>query len=198
MSNRLEISYRPLADLVPYARNSRTHSNAQVEQIAASIREFGFTNPVLIDADGGIIAGHGRVMAAQILSMTEVPCIILIHLTEVQRRAYVIADNNLPLNSGWDEGLLKVELKFLNDSDLGIDVLGFSDEFLTDLFGDGKMKKSFDRGSMDDDGEPELQNPGRYPITMILDEDEFFRWDELKQKKGMSDKRLLFFLMEGK
>lgn len=95
--------------LIPYARNSRTHSDAQVAQIAASIKEFGFTNPVLIDGEGGIIAGHGRVIAARKLGLSEVPCIRLEHLTEAQKRAYVIADNRLALNSGWDTEMLKVE-----------------------------------------------------------------------------------------
>ena len=88
--------------LNPYARNSRTHSDAQIAQIAASVREYGFTNPVLIDADGGIIAGHGRVMAARALGMADVPCIRLAHLTDAQKRAYIIADNRLALNAGWD------------------------------------------------------------------------------------------------
>ena len=109
--------------LIPYARNSRTHSGAQVAQIAASIREFGFTNPVLIDGDGGIIAGHGRVMAARLLGLSEVPCIRLAYLSETQRRAYVILDNRLPLNAAWDEQLLSLELNDLQaaDFDLALD-----------------------------------------------------------------------------
>ena len=98
-----QIEMMSVADLVPYAKNSRVHDDAQVAQIAASIREFGFTNPVLIDAQGGIIAGHGRVLAARKLKLDTVPCIMLDHLTDTQRRAYVIADNKLALNSGWDE-----------------------------------------------------------------------------------------------
>ena len=112
-------------DLVPYARNSRTHSDAQVAQIAASIKEFGFTNPVLIDADGGIIAGHGRVLAARVLKLDSVPCIRLSHLTETQKRAYVIADNNLALNAGWDEELLALELGELNAADFDMALIGF-------------------------------------------------------------------------
>ena len=100
--------------LIPYARNSRTHSDAQVAQIAVSIREFGFTNPVLVDADGGIIAGHGRVMAARKLKLDSVPCIRLSHLTDTQKRAYVIADNKLALNSGWDEEMLRLEMADLH------------------------------------------------------------------------------------
>lgn len=109
----MKIETMAIDALIPYARNSRTHSGEQVAQIAASIREFGFTNPVLIDADGGIIAGHGRVMAARRLSMTEVPCIRLGHLSEAQRRAYVIADNNIALNAGWDDAMLDAEMDYL-------------------------------------------------------------------------------------
>ena len=115
----------PINDLVPYARNSRTHSDAQVAQIAASIKEFGFTNPVLIDADGGIIAGHGRVLAARVLKLDSVPCIRLSHLTETQKRAYVIADNKLALNAGWDSEMLRLELGELNSDEFNMDLLGF-------------------------------------------------------------------------
>lgn len=106
--------------LIPYARNSRTHSESQVAQIAASIREFGFTNPVLIDAEGGIIAGHGRVMGARQLGLAEVPCLRLAHLSEAQRRAYVIADNKLAMNAGWNEEMLALELRELMEG--GYDV----------------------------------------------------------------------------
>jgi ParB-like chromosome segregation protein Spo0J len=114
-----------IADLIPYARNSRTHSDAQVAQIAASIKEFGWTNPVLIDAGGGIIAGHGRVLAARKLGMTDVPCIRLDHLTDTQRRAYVIADNKLALNSGWDDEMLSLELGDLHSEAFDMALLGF-------------------------------------------------------------------------
>ena len=113
-------------DLVPYARNSRTHSDAQVAQIAASIKEFGFTNPVLIDADGGIIAGHGRVLAARVLKLDNVPCLRLSHLTDTQKRAYVIADNKLALNAGWDMEMLALELGELNGNAFNMDLLGFN------------------------------------------------------------------------
>ena len=114
--------------LIPYARNSRSHSESQVAQIAGSIREFGFTNPVLIDADNGIIAGHGRVMAAGVLGLASVPCIRLAHLTETQRRAYIIADNKLALNAGWDEEMLGLELADLREDDFDLGLLGFSDD----------------------------------------------------------------------
>src|SRR5450631_4873851 len=104
----------PIAALVPYARNARTHSDAQVAQIAASIREFGFTNPILVDGERGVIAGHGRLLAARKLGMTEVPTIELGHLTPAQKRAYVLADNRLALSAGWDADMLRVEFSDLN------------------------------------------------------------------------------------
>jgi ParB family transcriptional regulator, chromosome partitioning protein len=115
----------PVETLIPYARNARTHSEAQVAQIAASIREFGFCNPVLIDKDGGIIAGHGRVLAAQRLGLKVVPTITLGHLSETQKRAYILADNKLALNAGWDDEMLKVELESLHEADFNMDLLGF-------------------------------------------------------------------------
>lgn len=126
----LEIEYVATDDLIPYFNNSRTHSESQVKQIAASIREFGFTNPILIDEEQTIIAGHGRVMAAEVLSMSTVPCIRLSGLSEAQRKAYVIADNNLALNSGWNIELLRVEIEELERLDFDIPLLGFDDDFM--------------------------------------------------------------------
>ena len=116
---------RKVEDLIPYARNSRTHSDAQVAQIAASIREFGWTNPVLVDGENGIIAGHGRVLAARKMGMAEVPCIELAHLSEAQKKAYIIADNKLALNAGWDNELLALELGELHAADFDMALLGF-------------------------------------------------------------------------
>lgn len=121
--------------LLPYARNSRTHSEEQVYQIAQSIQEFGFTNPVLVDAAGGIVAGHGRVMAAQHLGMAEVPTICVGWLSESQRRAYVIADNQLALNAGWDADVLSAELLDLQAIGFDLDLLGFDDDALAGLLG---------------------------------------------------------------
>lgn len=128
-----EISWRDIGDLLPYARNSRTHSDAQVAQIAASIREFGWTNPILVDPDGTIIAGHGRVMAARKLGEKRVPVITLGHLTDAQKRAYVIADNQLALNAGWDADMLKVEIAELADAEFDLSLLGFDDKMLASL-----------------------------------------------------------------
>jgi DNA modification methylase len=132
----MKIEKVKLEKLIPYARNSRTHSDQQVAQVAASIREFGFTNPVLIDSEDGIIAGHGRVMAARKLEMTEVPCIRLGHLTETQKRAYIIADNKLALNSGWDDEMLGLELADLREADFDLDLIGFDAGEIEDLFPD--------------------------------------------------------------
>jgi len=128
VGNNLE--YIALEAIIPYARNSRTHSDAQVAQIAASIREFGFTNPILIDQDDGIIAGHGRTMAARKLGLKDVPCIRLLNLTDAQKKAYVIADNNLALNAGWDIDMLKVEIDGLNELNFDIGVLGLGDDLM--------------------------------------------------------------------
>lgn len=125
-----------IESLIPYVNNSRTHSDEQVAQIAASIKEFGFTNPVLIDGEGGIIAGHGRVMAARKLNLNEVPCIVLSHLSEAQKKAYIIADNQLPLNAGWDLDMLRVEIENLQEMDFDLDLLGFDGDMMDSLFND--------------------------------------------------------------
>lgn len=121
----LQIEQRLVAELIPYVSNSRTHSDAQVAQIAASIKEFGWTNPILIDGDNTIIAGHGRLLAARKLGMEEVPAIILDHLTKAQQRALVIADNQLALNAGWDFELLENEIRALDDDEFDLALLGF-------------------------------------------------------------------------
>lgn len=131
----LAVTYRALDDLVPYARNARTHSDEQVAQIAASIREFGWTNPILIGADGSVIAGHGRLMAARKLGMDKVPTISLGDMTDAQRRAYVLADNRLAENAGWDNDLLKIELADLHGAGFDLGLLGFSTSELSSLLG---------------------------------------------------------------
>lgn len=125
-------TYRDIADLVPYKNNARTHSAEQVEKIADSIREFGFINPVLVDADNGIIAGHGRVEAAKLIGMTEVPTLLIDHLTETQKRAYIIADNRLAEDAGWDDEILRMELIELDSMDFNIELTGFDMGFIED------------------------------------------------------------------
>ena len=133
----LEIKYLPVADLIPYARNSRTHTPEQVAQIASSIKEFGFTNPVLIDSEKGIIAGHGRVMGAQKLGLKEVPTIEVTGWTDAQKRAYIIADNKLALNAGWDNDLLKLEIEELQGGaeNFDLSLTGFSQSELENILG---------------------------------------------------------------
>jgi DNA modification methylase len=146
----LQIAWRPLGELIPYVRNPRSHSDAQVAQIAGSIREFGWTNPVLVDGANGIIAGHGRVLAARKLGLERVPVIELAHLSQAQKRAYVLADNQLALNAGWDEALLKLELADLSELGFDFGLIGFSDGELERLLA-GETA-----GLTDDDDAPAL------------------------------------------
>lgn len=142
--------------LIPYARNSRTHNEEQITQIAASINEWGFTNPILKDEENNILAGHGRLLAAQKLKLEKVPCITATGWTEAQKKAYVIADNKLALNAGWDESLLKIEIKELTeDLKFNIDLIGFSVDELSNLFFD----PDFDAGSEDDQGKLDELDP---------------------------------------
>ena len=129
----MQIEKRQLSELIPYINNSRKHSDDQVTQIAASIKEFGWTNPILVDGDNGIIAGHGRIMAAKKLNMTEVPVIELAHLSKEQRKALIIADNKLALNSDWDSNLLAIELKDLQDLGFDLNLTGFNADELANL-----------------------------------------------------------------
>ncbi len=131
---------RKVEDLIPYARNSRTHSDAQVAQIAASVREFGWTNPVLVDGENGIIAGHGRVLAARKLGMEEVPCIELAGLSDTQRRAYIIADNKLALNAGWDDELLAIEFAEIAELGFDLELTGFSLDEIASIFDDSEQE----------------------------------------------------------
>ena len=153
-----QIEYVETAKLVPYARNSRTHSDEQVAQICASIKEFGFTNPVLIDDEGVIIAGHGRTMAAQRLDMKEVPCLRLGYLTDAQKKAYVIADNKLALNAGWDDEMLAIELKELNAEDFDLSLTGFDDDELAAL-----LAEAVEEGLTDEDSVPDAPET---PVTV--------------------------------
>jgi DNA modification methylase len=150
----LKITYLKRDSLIPYVNNSRTHDNNQVKQIASSIKEFGFTNPVLIDENNGIIAGHGRLLAADLLGLDEVPTITLEGLSEAQRKAYVIADNQLALNAGWDLDSLKVEIDRLTELDFDVDLLGFDDDFLSSLLDEPT------EGLTDEDAVPDApENP---------------------------------------
>jgi DNA modification methylase len=148
----LQIEQWPVDRLLPYIRNARTHSDEQVAQVAASIVEFGWTNPILVGADGVIIAGHARLAAARKLRMAEVPVIVLDHLSETQRRALVLADNRLALSAGWDEQMLRVELDALQDDGFDLDLVGFSDEELEEILRDPEETRE---GLTDEDAVPD-------------------------------------------
>lgn len=156
-----KIETRLVADLIPYAANSRTHSDAQVAQIAASIKEFGWTNPILVAGDDTIIAGHGRLMAARKLALVEVPVIVLDHLSKSQQRALVIADNQLALNAGWNMDMLKAEIEDLQLDDFDLNILGFDDKFL-----DGLLEPEPTAGLTDEDAVPEVPET---PKTVLGD-----------------------------
>ena len=147
-----KIEQWPTAKLVPYARNARTHSEAQIAQIAASIAEFGFTNPLLSGSDGVIVAGHGRLAAAQKLGLTMVPVVVLDHLTPTQRRALVIADNRIAENAGWDEAMLQVELAALQDDDFDLTLTGFDADALAELLAG---EETTTEGQSDEDAVPD-------------------------------------------
>ena len=153
-----KVERRSVDALVPYARNARTHSDEQVAQIAASIREWGWTTPILVDEDGGIIAGHGRVMAARKLSIDEVPVMVATGWTDAQRRAYVLADNQLALNAGWDTELLKVEIQGLDGDGFDLALLGFGDDALAGLLAEEPTE-----GLTDEDAVPEAPE---VPVTV--------------------------------
>lgn len=147
----MEIKQVAVEKLIPYVRNSRTHSDAQVAQIAASIKEFGWTNPILVDGTNGIIAGHGRLLAARKLGQTEVPVIELAHMTESQKKAYVIADNQLAMNAGWDTSMLTLELSDLKEAGFSLDILGFDPKELDNLLEPEQVD-----GLTDEDAVPDI------------------------------------------
>ena len=157
----LSIAYRSVKELIPYVRNSRTHSDEQVIQIASSIKEFGFTNPILIDDQLGIIAGHGRLLAAKKLNISDVPTITLSNLSEAQKKAYVIADNKLALNAGWDIAMLQIEIEELKELDFNLDLLGFNEKELEDIFPEKETE-----GLTDEDAVPETPDE---PVTKLGD-----------------------------
>lgn len=161
--SRLQVQIWSIDRLLPYVRNARTHSEEQVAQVAASIREFGWTNPIIVAGDGVIIAGHARLAAARKLKMTEVPVIVLDHLTEAQRRALVLADNRLALNAGWDEEMLRIELASLQEDGFDLDIVGFTDEELEELLRDPEETRD---GLTDEDAVPAEQEDA---VTVLGD-----------------------------
>lgn len=165
MTEKLKVSYRRIEDLIPYARNARTHSDDQVARIAGSIKEFGWTNPILVDGENGIIAGHGRLAAARKLGMSEVPVIELDGLSDVQKRAYIIADNKMALDAGWDDELLKIEFEDLKIEGYNLDLTGFSEVEI------GNVLNGWDSDipELDADDEPDT---GSRIVLKIAAEDE--------------------------
>ncbi len=159
----LEIRYMATADLLPYARNARTHSDVQINQIASSIKEFGFNNPILVDGENQIIAGHGRLFACDKLGITEVPTVCLDHLSDTQKRAYILADNQLALKAGWDEELLKLEIQELQGLDFDISIAGFDAEDLAGIFPVELQNNE------EDDEADEVPEPPSEPITKLGD-----------------------------
>lgn len=156
---KTEFVRMPVDRLIPYARNARTHNDRQIEKVAKSIKEFGFLNPVIISADGGIIAGHCRVMAAKRIGLEEVPCIKEDFLTEAQKRAYILADNKLALDAGWDEELLALELSELKDCGLDIELTGFDLAEVEELLREDESK-DFDEGGASDSTDEQKTKDG--------------------------------------
>ena len=159
LAHRIEVW--PVDRLKPYERNARTHSPEQVAKIAASLAEFGFVNPVLVDSSDGIIAGHGRMMAARSLGLTDVPVIVLDHLTDAQRRAYILADNKLAELAGWDVEILRDEIAWLDNDGADLLAAGFSDDELTEFLGDGILPDGMKEA---DPAAPQLGAPDTAPV----------------------------------
>ena len=154
MKTTTEMKLVPVTKLVPYVNNARTHSPEQINKLRSSLREFGFINPVIIDRDFGVIAGHGRILAAKEEGITEVPCVFADHLTEAQKKAYILADNRMAMDAGWDEELLRVEIEALQAEAFDLALTGFDEKELSKLFDDGK-----DAEEDDFDVDAELQKP---------------------------------------
>lgn len=189
---KLKIVYRPLKDLIPYARNSRTHNSSQIAQIAASIKEFGFTNPILTDGSNGIIAGHGRFEAAFLLAMHEVPTIDLAHLTESQKRAYVIADNKIALNSDWNEQMLALEIGDLRDAGFDIKLLAFDDSELTEAIDENANETSnYSQNINAPTYEPTEEKPD---VTELFNDEKAMDLIESIKQSKLSDKEKQFLM----
>ena len=165
----MQVQQYKVEDLIPYVNNSRTHSDAQVAQIAASIKEFGWTNPILVDGEKGIIAGHGRLLAARKLGMGKVPVIELTHLSEAQKKALVIADNKLALNSDWDEELLKIEFQDLLEGGFNINLTGFDETTVEDYLNE----EDVDLGLLPEEKLDNFLNGDTKILRLAYDDQEF-------------------------
>jgi ParB-like chromosome segregation protein Spo0J len=183
----VKITQKKVDNLIPYINNSRTHSDEQVAQIAASIKEFGWTNPILVDGDNSIIAGHGRLMAARKLGYKEVPTIELKDLTETQKKAYIIADNRLALNAGWDNEMLTIELNELLADGFALEMLGFDAGIVEQLL----MGETADLGLLPEEKLDNFLNGDTKILRLAYDEQEFSQitdaLQQLQQKTGVDD-----------
>ncbi|MFN3349076.1 ParB/Srx family N-terminal domain-containing protein [Pseudorhodoplanes sp.] len=185
----MNVETRPIDCLIPYVRNARTHSEDQVAQIAASIAEFGFTNPILIGTDDVVIAGHGRLLAAKLLGLSEVPVIVLDHLSDAQRRALVIADNRIAENAGWDEAMLRAELAALRESDFDLGVLGFSDTDLGRILDSIGAAASLGSEVADDVGSHSAASPAPEPSATLAERFGIPPFSVLDARKGWWQER---------
>lgn len=178
MKTTTEMQLVPIIKLVPYVNNARTHSPEQINKLRSSLREFGFINPVIIDRDYGVIAGHGRILAAKEEGISEVPCVFADHLTEAQKKAYIIADNRMAMDAGWDEELLRVEIESLQAADFDPLLTGFDEKELSKLFDDGIEAEEDDFVMM-----PNCKSqPSRSPAT-------FGHWDGIGSSAATVQKR---------
>lgn len=187
MKQVMKIVQKPVDKLIPYVNNSRTHSDEQIAQIASSIKEFGWTNPILVDGENGIIAGHGRLMAARKLGYTEVPTIELKDLTDTQRKAYIIADNRLALNAGWDNEMLTIELNDLLADGFALEMLGFDADIVEQLL----LGETADLGLLPEEKLDNFLNGDTKILRLAYDEQEFAQitgaLQQLQQKTGIED-----------
>jgi ParB-like chromosome segregation protein Spo0J len=204
----MNIEHLDTTSLVPYAKNARIHDDTQIALLARSIETYGFNNPVLIDAAGGIIAGHGRVMAAQHLGLAQVPCIRLAHLSEAQKRAYIIADNKLAESSRWDFGLLADEVReLLDDEGMTADLLAFDDLGIDKLLGEftddiEEIPLDANAASAPSPEPPPAHGSGKAPALLVpilinLTQTEMKRWREIKKANGLDDNTAAFKRMAG-
>ena len=189
---KLAIKYKKTADLVPYANNSRLHDETQLGQLVASINEFGFTNPVLLDGANGIIAGHGRVMAANVLGLETVPTIELQHLTDEQKAAYVIADNKLAQNAKWDDEILRLELQSLSDADYDLSILGFDEASLSRLLDVAETADAFEEYSEAIEYENKNANPYKSLIVHFENEQDVDNFKHLIKQNFSNSAKYIY------
>lgn len=189
---KLAIKYKKTADLVPYANNSRLHDETQLGQLVASINEFGFTNPVLLDGANGIIAGHGRVMAANVLGLETVPTIELQHLTDEQKAAYVITDNKLAQNAKWDDEILRLELQSLSDADYDLSILGFDEASLSRLLDVAETADAFEEYNQAIEYENKNANPYKSLIVHFENEQDVDNFKHLIKQNFSNSAKYIY------